>query len=268
MARARLLKPGFFTNEHLAELPYEGRLLFAGLWTLADREGRLEDRAKRIKAAVFPFDEIDVSGLLIALEQRGFIERYDVDAMALIQIAKFLDHQKPHAREAASTLPGPKHNLGSAEAQPRWPVSKTVPKTVTGNGSDSSATSAKPSTVLMEFAVVGMGLKTWPLSAEQVAVFATAFPNIDVLAEMRKAWVWIDTNPGRRKTFGGMPSFLAKWLTRSVDRRTEQERRDQPRGSQDRRGGRTFDCLRGDCIGAEECRTAPQCLALCKGQAS
>ena len=45
MARARLLKPGFFTNEDLCELPAFGRLLFAGLWTIADREGRLEDRA-------------------------------------------------------------------------------------------------------------------------------------------------------------------------------------------------------------------------------
>jgi hypothetical protein len=30
MARSRLLKPGFFLNERLAELPFEGRLLFAG----------------------------------------------------------------------------------------------------------------------------------------------------------------------------------------------------------------------------------------------
>src|SRR5262245_4448792 len=60
MARARLLKPGFFTNEDLVELPPAARLLFAGLWTLADREGRLEDRPKRIKLAVLPYDDVDV----------------------------------------------------------------------------------------------------------------------------------------------------------------------------------------------------------------
>ena len=49
MARARNIKPGFFKNEFLAEMPCEVRLLFIGLWTLADREGRLEDRPKRIK---------------------------------------------------------------------------------------------------------------------------------------------------------------------------------------------------------------------------
>ena len=62
--RARNLKPGFFKNEDLAELPFEGRLLFAGLWCLADREGRLEDRPKRIKAEIFAFDSVDVDKLL------------------------------------------------------------------------------------------------------------------------------------------------------------------------------------------------------------
>ena len=49
MARSRNIKPGFFKNEDLLDLPYEYRLLFVGLWTLADREGYLEDRPKRIR---------------------------------------------------------------------------------------------------------------------------------------------------------------------------------------------------------------------------
>ena len=60
MARSRNIKPGFFTNDGLAELPFEVRLLFIGLWTLADREGRLEDRPKRIRMEIFPGDNVDV----------------------------------------------------------------------------------------------------------------------------------------------------------------------------------------------------------------
>lgn len=51
MAGARNIKPGFFTNDVLAACDQLARLLFAGLWTVADRAGRLEDRPKRIKAA-------------------------------------------------------------------------------------------------------------------------------------------------------------------------------------------------------------------------
>jgi len=73
--RSRNLKPGFFKNEALLELPCEARLLFAGLWCMADREGRLEDRPKRIKIELFPADNFEVAPLLIALAEKGLIER-------------------------------------------------------------------------------------------------------------------------------------------------------------------------------------------------
>ena len=50
MPRARNVKPGFFKNELLAECEPLARILFEGLWCEADREGRLEDRPRRLKA--------------------------------------------------------------------------------------------------------------------------------------------------------------------------------------------------------------------------
>lgn len=105
MARARNIKPSFFTNEDLVELPFEDRLLFVGLWTLADREGRLEDRPKRIKMAVFPADNVDVDESLARLAKSGFIARYEARGIACIQVLNFAKHQNPHVREAASELP-------------------------------------------------------------------------------------------------------------------------------------------------------------------
>ena len=105
MARARNIKPSFFTNEDLVELPLEDRLLFIGLWTLADREGRLEDRPKRIKMAVFPADNVDVDASLARLAKSGFIARYEARGIACIQVLNFAKHQNPHVREAASELP-------------------------------------------------------------------------------------------------------------------------------------------------------------------
>ena len=115
--RVRLLHPGFFTNEHLAALPYEARLLYAGLWGLADRDGRLEDRPPRIKIQLFPFDALDVNRLLAQLVDAGFIRRYEVDGWRCIVIPSFARHQKPHLREQASKLPAPpQHHLGSASS--------------------------------------------------------------------------------------------------------------------------------------------------------
>jgi hypothetical protein len=72
MARTRSLKPSFFKNEHLAECEPMARLLFAGLWTLADSQGRLECRPLRIKAELFPYDNCDIVALLGQLELRRF----------------------------------------------------------------------------------------------------------------------------------------------------------------------------------------------------
>jgi hypothetical protein len=107
VARARNIKPGFFENEDLAELGPEAMLLFAGLWTLADREGRLEDRPKRIKAQLFPYFDLDCDGTLEALQDRGFLERYSVAGTRYIQIVNFLKHQNPHVRETPSVIPAP-----------------------------------------------------------------------------------------------------------------------------------------------------------------
>lgn len=107
MARARNLKPGFFTNDQLAECSMGARLLFAGLWTLADRDGRLEDRPKKIKAEVLPYDEIDPNQLLNELQKHGFIVRYSAIDRQYIQVLNFKKHQNPHVNESASTIPAP-----------------------------------------------------------------------------------------------------------------------------------------------------------------
>ena len=107
MARSRNLKPGFFKNEDLAECSPWARLCFAGLWTLADREGRLEDRPKRIKGELFAFDSIEVEPLLAELEKFGLLLRYEAQGRGYIQVIKFLQHQNPHHKEPPSEIPSP-----------------------------------------------------------------------------------------------------------------------------------------------------------------
>ncbi len=119
--RARNIKPGFFKNEALAECSQLARLLFAGLWCLADREGRLEDRPKRIRAELLPYDDGSVEDLLSELHEAGFILRYAASGGRFIQVVNFTKHQNPHHREGASTIPAPdkpETSLGLAPDKP------------------------------------------------------------------------------------------------------------------------------------------------------
>jgi hypothetical protein len=117
--RTRLLKPGFFTNEHLARLPLRARLLYAGLWCLADREGRLEDRPDRIAAAIFPYERVRIGPFLNCLIRAQFARRYTAVATRCIELPNFSKHQQPHRREAPSLLPPPTTRTGLGQAKDR-----------------------------------------------------------------------------------------------------------------------------------------------------
>jgi hypothetical protein len=107
MARIRSIKIGFFQNEELAALSPHHRLMFAGLWVLADREGRLEDRPKRIEAELFPYEQLDATRLLADLASAGFIQRYRDPRRKYIQVIGFSKHQRPHPKEPPSAIPKP-----------------------------------------------------------------------------------------------------------------------------------------------------------------
>lgn len=106
MPRARNIKPALFKNEFLGTADPILTVLFTGLWCLADKAGRLEDRPLRIKAEIFPYRNLpDFNGYLTELERMGFIRRYSVSGLDLIDIPNFAKHQNPHHTEKPSQLP-------------------------------------------------------------------------------------------------------------------------------------------------------------------
>jgi hypothetical protein len=109
--RSRLLKPNFFRDEDLASLEPLAQLLFAGLWCVADRDGRLENRPRLIRSDVFPTrDDVtsnDVARWIDALVNIHVIVRYEVDGKSYLQVKNFNKHQKISPKEARSTLPAP-----------------------------------------------------------------------------------------------------------------------------------------------------------------
>lgn len=99
MPRARNIKHGFFTNDDLAENDPLGRLLFIGLWTLADYKGDLKWKTKRIKTQLLPYDECDVEALAINLDKSGFVRFYSDGENIYIRVLNFDRHQNPHLNE-------------------------------------------------------------------------------------------------------------------------------------------------------------------------
>jgi len=106
MARIRTIKPELAKDEDLAKLSIPTRYLFAFITTLADREGRLEDRPRVIKLEIFPWDDVDVDEMLASLSPK-FLVRYESEGRRFIQIRTFLKHQRPHFKESVSIIKPP-----------------------------------------------------------------------------------------------------------------------------------------------------------------
>lgn len=107
MARSRNIKPALFDNDLLADNEPIGRLLFIGLWTIADYKGELEWRERRIKKQLLAYDNCDIKKLMINLVKTGFIKFYSDGENIFVHIVNFTKHQHPHPNEMkkGSTIP-------------------------------------------------------------------------------------------------------------------------------------------------------------------
>jgi len=204
MARIRYLKPDFFKDEDIAALPFWIRILYTGLWVMADKEGRLEDRPRRIKAEIFPYDRVDVAkGLDILSRQknnssRPFILRYCVDGERYVQILKWHDHQRPHHTESPSRIP-----LFNGELTVKQPLSNGYPTptsselvvNVNGDGDgegNGECHTDKPSTI-----------ETIEKKARERGV--------DWEDEIKRMDIWLAKHPHRKKT----DRFIMNWMMRA-----------------------------------------------------
>ncbi len=122
--RARNLKPGTFKNEILGTADPLYTILFEGLWCMADRAGRLEDRPLRICAEVFPYrrkiSEKRADEMLWWLDENGFIKRYQIGAEQFIEVLEFSSHQNPHKDERPSEIQPFTPDLHRARTVPTW----------------------------------------------------------------------------------------------------------------------------------------------------
>ena len=226
MARIRSIKPDFFLDYPLAKLDPRVRLFFIGLWCQADKAGRLRDEPEKLKVQILPWDDIAAETCLVALTP-SFIVRYEAEGLRLIQV-KSWRHQKPHHTESPSVLPPPTQEAYTVET----PLIHGLEGKGegggkgSGNGEGEAVRAQAPlpptSQAVMTFPVVGKGeagqARLWALTEAKLAEYLESFPAVDVLAECRKARQWCIDRPANRKTYGGMPAFLSRWLGKEQDR--------------------------------------------------
>ncbi len=111
--RARNIKPGFFKSDTLGGCSPLARLLYQGLWCLADHEGRMRYRPRRLKVEVLPYDSVEVSELLAELVAADMEDPLlipyggSAEEPQYLWLPKFKRHQNPTSKERAKPSPLP-----------------------------------------------------------------------------------------------------------------------------------------------------------------
>ncbi len=108
MARIRTIKPEFWDDEKISELPIPSRLLFIGLWNFADDNGVIQASEKYIKAKVFPYDSLrdsDFKQWIGALTENRMIIPFSHAGKSYFVIRRFTSHQIIDKRYAKEIVP-------------------------------------------------------------------------------------------------------------------------------------------------------------------
>ena len=109
MARRRMIDPNFWNSEDVSELTFFGRLLFIGLVSNADDEGKGRANPNYVKSLIFPYDDVrvaEVEKALSEISQKTSVILYTVDGKKFYKFTNWKKWQSID-RPQPSTLPEP-----------------------------------------------------------------------------------------------------------------------------------------------------------------
>jgi len=109
MPRSRVIKPEFWSDEKLAKVSLQARLVFIGLWMTSDDAGTTKGHPIWLKSQIFPYDEITIKQFETWLNELIQLKRvlpYDVNGEKYLYIPGFIKHQKiSHPSPAKNPIP-------------------------------------------------------------------------------------------------------------------------------------------------------------------
>lgn len=113
MPRQRMVKPDFFDSGSLAACTIPARLVFIGLWVMADDKGNMKFEERKLTRQLFPYDDMDPRMLMVwlaELEDVGCIKVYEPHGDVCISIPNFLTYQTIK-NPSKTTVPAPPESL-------------------------------------------------------------------------------------------------------------------------------------------------------------
>ena len=242
--RTRLIHPGISKNETLADLGPECQFTFAVLPCYVDKEGRVEDRPRRLQAEILPYSKTKMTTVLQKLATAGFIQRYQVGAESFLQIVNWKAYQTPHHKEHKSVIPTPEPlsqaqpNVNPTSIQEQAVVApssyietdidiEVETEIETGGRTSQAQAKLKPIQRFNKWIEENQAGDLTDMIRS-----ARGITGEGLLSEQEWKWgkyqidkmrTWITGNPDKCKNRNQWGRFVASWLNREVKNMTEQD---------------------------------------------
>ena len=232
MARSRVIKPEFWSDEKLARLSLPARLLYIGLWNTCDDVGRSRGHPLWLKSQIFPYDDLSAGQIEEWLSDLVNLRRifpYTVNSELYYFIPGFLKHQKIQHPSPAKNPPPPQDSALPGQAQPPPPPDESpenVPLFMSASGAAHEQTETERETE-RETETEGHGGASFndPLFEQ----FWKAYPRKKSKGHAEKAWSLIKpdrpflarmleaierdrASPDWRREGGKYIPYPARWL--------------------------------------------------------
>ncbi|MFO0849579.1 MAG: hypothetical protein U0871_13630 [Gemmataceae bacterium] len=250
----RVIRDGILDSDAVNSLDPAAEVFYRRLMNAVDDFGRFDGRPAILLARLFALQmhrvsEADVVRWLGECVAAGLVATYSVGGRPYLLYRKF----GQHIRAKSSKYPAPPPDIedapqphrtcsadasqplngGSADAVHPRSEAETETETISDSPEPAEPASGptghvdptadeeaggnpSPGQVVMSFSTVGRE-KRWYMHRAKIGELSSAFPHLDIIAECRKAQIWLKANPSRRKTAKGMMRFLFSWMSRAQE---------------------------------------------------
>ena len=129
MARKRMIDPTIWEDEDFGKLTLGAKLLFIGLFSNADDEGRIRANVAYLKSTIFMYEDIALEDVKAVREQvceiMKSVKLYEISGKEYIQLSHWNEYQKQHKdRIQPSTLPPYQEHVSDIVRQSPHKLSK------------------------------------------------------------------------------------------------------------------------------------------------
>ncbi len=256
MARKRMIDPNIWVSEDFGKLSTLEKLIFIGMFSIADDYGYGKANPAYIKSVLFPYDDdkriADIEKSLDNIAANMSVIFYTHNGKEYYSLTNWNKWQKVEKPSKFRNIP----ELGedseitrgmvgehSGNSRGTFPPNKNKNKNMNINKNKNTSLCSEPSAdgessepqTAKEKPIILLLLNTkeeYPIYQADVDEWSELYPSVDVMQQLRNMKGWLNSNPTKRKTKKGILRFITGWLQKEQNRGGNMPVNSQTYGSQ------------------------------------